>query len=60
MVHRLPITRLAVRPASSWVGHPFLKKYRLRITSWSSNSRFIYAAVGDGDADVVLIDGLAP
>jgi eukaryotic-like serine/threonine-protein kinase len=31
-----------------------------RRVSWSSNSRFIYAAVGDGDADVVLIDGLAP
>jgi len=31
-----------------------------RRVSWSSNSRFIYAAVGDGDADVVLMDGLTP
>jgi Tol biopolymer transport system component len=31
-----------------------------RRVSWSSDSRFIYAAVGDGDADVVLMDGLTP
>lgn len=31
-----------------------------RRVSWSSDSEFIYAAVGDGDADVVLLDGLTP
>jgi Tol biopolymer transport system component len=30
-----------------------------RRVSWSSDSRFIYAAVGSGDADVVLLSGLA-
>ncbi len=28
-----------------------------RRVSWSSDSRFIFAAVGEGDADVVLLDG---
>ena len=29
-----------------------------RRVSWSPNSRFIYAAVADTDADIVLLDGL--
>jgi serine/threonine protein kinase/Tol biopolymer transport system component len=29
-----------------------------RRVSWSSDGRFVLAAVGDGDADVVLMDGL--
>ncbi|HXM92641.1 MAG TPA: protein kinase [Candidatus Dormibacteraeota bacterium] len=31
-----------------------------RRISWSSDGRFIFAAVGQGDADVVLLDGLLP
>ncbi len=30
-----------------------------RRISWSADSRFIFAAVAEGDADVVLLDGLA-
>ena len=29
-----------------------------RRVSWSSDGRFVLAAVGDGDADIVLLDGL--
>ena len=29
-----------------------------RRVSWSSDSRSIFAAIGDGDADIVLLDGL--
>ena len=29
-----------------------------RRAAWSSDSRFIYAAVADVDSDVVLLDGL--
>ena len=31
-----------------------------RRVSWSSDGRFIFAALGEGDADVVLLDGLLP
>jgi len=31
-----------------------------RRLSWSSDGRFVFAAVGEGDADVVLLDGLLP
>ncbi|HJS97820.1 MAG TPA: DPP IV N-terminal domain-containing protein, partial [Terriglobales bacterium] len=31
-----------------------------RRVAWSPDDRFLYAAVGDGDADVVLLQGLAP
>jgi Tol biopolymer transport system component len=31
-----------------------------RRVSWSSDGRFIFAAVGEGDSDVVLLDGLKP
>jgi Tol biopolymer transport system component len=31
-----------------------------RRTSWSSDSRFIFAAIGEGDADIVLLDGFSP
>jgi serine/threonine protein kinase len=31
-----------------------------RRVSWSSDSKFIFAAVGEGDADVVLLEGLTP
>jgi hypothetical protein len=31
-----------------------------RRVSWSADSRFILAAVGEGDADVVLLSGLVP
>jgi hypothetical protein len=29
-----------------------------RRMSWSSDGKFILAAVGEGDADVVLLDGV--
>ena len=31
-----------------------------RRVSWSRDDRFLYAAVGEGDADVVLLRGLLP
>jgi serine/threonine protein kinase len=31
-----------------------------RRVSWSSDGRFIFAALGEGDADAVLLDGLLP
>jgi hypothetical protein len=31
-----------------------------RQVSWSSDSRFIFAAVMDADADIVLLDGALP
>ncbi|HKW24462.1 MAG TPA: protein kinase [Terriglobales bacterium] len=31
-----------------------------RRVAWSPDDRFLYAAVGDGDADVVLLQGLVP
>ncbi len=31
-----------------------------RRVSWSSDGRFIFAAVGEGDSDVVLLEGLKP
>ena len=31
-----------------------------RRVSWSSDAKFIYASLGVGDADVVLLDGLLP
>jgi Tol biopolymer transport system component len=31
-----------------------------RRVSWSSDGKFIFAALGEGDADVVLLDGLMP
>ena len=31
-----------------------------RRVTWSPDDRFVYAAVGEGDADVVLLDGLLP
>jgi serine/threonine protein kinase/Tol biopolymer transport system component len=31
-----------------------------RRVSWSSDGRFIFAAVGEGDSDVVLLEGLEP
>lgn len=32
----------------------------VRRVSWSSDGRFIFAAVGEGDSDVVLLEGLKP
>ena len=29
-----------------------------RRVSWSADSRSIFAAIGEGDADIVLLDGL--
>jgi Tol biopolymer transport system component len=29
-----------------------------RHVAWSTQDKFIYAAVGDGDADIFLLDGL--
>jgi Tol biopolymer transport system component len=34
--------------------------YITRRVSWSSDGRFIFAAVGEGDSDVVLLEGLEP
>src|SRR5688572_10559931 len=31
-----------------------------RRVSWSSDGRFVYAAVGEADADIVMLDGLLP
>jgi hypothetical protein len=31
-----------------------------RRASWSSDGRFIFAALGEADSDVVLLDGLKP
>jgi hypothetical protein len=31
-----------------------------RRLSWSSDDRYIFAAVGEGDADIVLLNGLLP
>jgi Tol biopolymer transport system component len=31
-----------------------------RRVSWSSDGRFVFAAVGEGDSDVVLLEGLEP
>jgi eukaryotic-like serine/threonine-protein kinase len=31
-----------------------------RRVSWSSDGHYVYAAVGEGDADIVLLDGLLP
>jgi hypothetical protein len=31
-----------------------------RLVSWSPDGRFIYAAVIEQDADVVLLDGIVP
>jgi len=28
--------------------------------AWSSDDKDLFAAVGDGDADIVLIEGLVP
>ena len=32
----------------------------VRRVSWSSDGRFVYAAVGEADADIVMLDGLLP
>jgi Tol biopolymer transport system component len=32
----------------------------VRRVSWSSDGRFIFAAVGEGDSDVVWLEGLKP
>jgi hypothetical protein len=32
----------------------------VRRVSWSPDSKYIYAAVADTDADVVLLEGLLP
>jgi hypothetical protein len=32
----------------------------VRRVSWSADSKFIFASLGEGNADVVLLDGLAP
>ena len=37
-----------------------LRTFIARRVSWSSDDRFIYAAVGEGDADIVLLEGLLP
>jgi Tol biopolymer transport system component len=34
--------------------------YITRRVAWSSDGRFIFAAVGEGDSDVVLLEGLEP
>jgi hypothetical protein len=31
-----------------------------RRVSWSSDGKFIFASLGEGDADIVLLDGLVP
>ena len=36
------------------------RTYIARRVSWSSDSRFLIASVGDGDSDVVEIDGILP
>ena len=36
------------------------RTFTVRRVSWSSDDHALYAAVGDGDADVVLIEGLFP
>ncbi len=37
-----------------------VRTFIVRRVSWSSDDRFIYAAVGEGDADIVAFDGLLP
>ena len=46
-----------LRPLTDFGRRPTFITRRL---SWSSDGRFIFAAVGEGDADVVLLDGLLP
>ena len=46
----------AVSAHGLWPASDFIT----RRLSWSSDGRFIFAAVGEGDADVVLLDGLLP
>ena len=36
------------------------RTFIVRRVAWSSDDRDLFAAVGDGDADIVLIDGLFP
>ncbi|HJY83363.1 MAG TPA: hypothetical protein VKK81_20045, partial [Candidatus Binatia bacterium] len=36
------------------------RTFIVRRVTWSSDDRDLYAAVGDGDADIVLIEGLFP
>jgi Tol biopolymer transport system component len=31
-----------------------------RRVSWSSDGKFIFASLGQGDADIILLNGLAP
>jgi hypothetical protein len=34
--------------------------FMTRRVSWSPDGRYIYAAVSEGDADIVSLDGLRP
>ena len=34
------------------------RTFIVRRISWSSDEKFVFAAVGEGDADIVQIDGL--
>ena len=36
------------------------RTFIVRRVAWSSDDRNLFAAIGDGDADIVLIDGLLP
>jgi len=52
----LPTSGVPMRQLTDFGQRP---TFIARRVSWSSDSRFIFAAVGEGDADVVLLTGLA-
>ncbi|HKM80925.1 MAG TPA: protein kinase [Candidatus Acidoferrum sp.] len=51
----LPTTDGSMHPATDFGEH---RTFIARRVSWSRDDKFIFAAVGEGDADIVLFDGL--
>ena len=53
----LPTDGSALRPLTRFSGRP---TFIARRVSWSSDGRFIFASLGMGDSDIVLLDGVIP
>ena len=53
----LPTSGGPMRPLTDFGERPIVIGRRV---SWSPDGRYIYAAVAETDADVVLLDGLLP
>ena len=50
-----PTSGEAMRPLTDFSGRSVMIARRI---SWSPDSKYLYAAVADTDADIVLLDGL--